>query len=143
MAPQGCPRRPGLPQVDVAAGRLPRPGLGAAAASTLLPPPPGRRAPPCVSLCHSTTDTRFLQRNRRDESTQCTRCLKQHAIHLRDVPIVQHPIIYVNAGLDIGYVPAGPDAFFRWSGQFGPQQLIFDFFSNIFFFFFFLITIHI
>ena len=29
------------------------------------------------------------------------------------------------AGLDIGYVPAGPDAFFRWSGQFGPQQLIF------------------
>ena len=28
-------------------------------------------------------------------------------------------------GLDIGYVPAGPDAFFRWSGQFGPQQLIF------------------
>ena len=30
-----------------------------------------------------------------------------------------------NAGLDIGYVPAVPDAFFRWSGQFGPQQLIF------------------
>ena len=29
------------------------------------------------------------------------------------------------AGLDIGYVPAGPDAFFTWSGQFGPQQLIF------------------
>ena len=28
-------------------------------------------------------------------------------------------------GLDIGYVPAGPDAFFKWSGQFGPQQLIF------------------
>ena len=28
-------------------------------------------------------------------------------------------------GLDIGYVPAGPDAFFRLSGQFGPQQLIF------------------
>ena len=24
----------------------------------------------------------------------------------------------------IGYVPAGPYAFFRWSGQFGPQQLI-------------------
>ena len=52
-----------------------------------------------------------------------------------------------HAGLDIGYVPAGPDAFFRWSGQFGPQQLIFywpagpvDFF---FFFFFFRITIHI
>ena len=32
---------------------------------------------------------------------------------------------YAYAGLDIGYVPAGPDAFFRWSGQFGPQQLIF------------------
>ena len=47
----------------------------------------------------------------------------------------------IDPGLDIGYVPAGPDAFFRWSGQFGPQQLIFywpggpvDFF---FFFFFF------
>ena len=25
-------------------------------------------------------------------------------------------------GLDIGYVPAVPDAFFRSSGQFGPQQ---------------------
>ena len=25
------------------------------------------------------------------------------------------------AGLDIGYVPAGPHAFFRSSGQFGPQ----------------------
>ena len=29
------------------------------------------------------------------------------------------------AGLDIGYVPAGPRAFFRQSGQFGPQQFIF------------------
>ena len=29
-----------------------------------------------------------------------------------------------NAGLDIGYVPAGPHAFFRSSGQFGPQQFI-------------------
>ena len=28
------------------------------------------------------------------------------------------------SGLDIGYVPAGPHAFFRSSGQFGPQQLI-------------------
>ena len=27
-------------------------------------------------------------------------------------------------GLDIGYVPAGPNAFFRSSGQFGPQQFI-------------------
>ena len=37
-----------------------------------------------------------------------------------------HPIDPMKyAGLDIGYVPAGPDAFFRWSGQFGPQQLIF------------------
>ena len=68
-----------------------------------------------------------------------------------------------NAGLDIGYVPAGPDAFFGWSGQFGPQQLIFyrpagpvDFFFFIFIiiiiiiflllffiFLFFRITIHI
>ena len=37
------------------------------------------------------------------------------------------------AGLDIGYVPAGPDAFFRWSGQFGPQQLIFCRFMQIVF----------
>ena len=29
------------------------------------------------------------------------------------------------AGLDIGYVPAGPRAFFWLSGQFGPQQFIF------------------
>ena len=29
------------------------------------------------------------------------------------------------AGLDIGYVPAGPHAFLRLSGQFGPLQLIF------------------
>ena len=48
------------------------------------------------------------------------------------------------AGLDIGYVPAGQDAFFRWSGQFGPQQLIFywpdgpvDFLFFIFFYFIF------
>ena len=27
-------------------------------------------------------------------------------------------------GLDIGYVPAGPHAFFRSSGQFGPQPFI-------------------
>ena len=58
------------------------------------------------------------------------------------------------AGLDIGYVPAGPDAFFRWSGQFGPQQLIFYwpagpvdllllFFIFYFFLFLFFITIHI
>ena len=29
------------------------------------------------------------------------------------------------SGLDIGYVPAGPRAFLRLSGQFGPQQFIF------------------
>ena len=64
-------------------------------------------------------------------------------------------------GLDIGYVPAGPDAFLRWSGQFGPQQLIFYwpagpvdlffyflffyyyFFLFFLFFYFFRITIHI
>ena len=28
------------------------------------------------------------------------------------------------SGLDIGYVPAGPHAFFRSSGPFGPQQFI-------------------
>ena len=28
-------------------------------------------------------------------------------------------------GFDIGYVPAGPRAFFRLSGQFGPRQFIF------------------
>ena len=44
------------------------------------------------------------------------------------------------AGLDIGYVPVGPHAFLRLSGQFGPLQLIFhwpegpvDFFLNFFF----------
>ena len=65
------------------------------------------------------------------------------------------------SGLDIGYVPAGPDAFLRWSGQFGPQQLIFywpagpvddDYYYYyyyifylffIFIFFIFRITIHI
>ena len=31
---------------------------------------------------------------------------------------------YYESGLDIGYVPAGLDAFFRWSGQSGPQQFI-------------------
>ena len=40
-------------------------------------------------------------------------------------------------GLDIGYVPAGPDAFFRWSGQFGPQQLIFYWPAGTVDFFFF------
>ena len=30
----------------------------------------------------------------------------------------------LHTGLDIGYVPAGPHAFFRSSGQFGPQQFI-------------------
>ena len=60
---------------------------------------------------------------------------------------VEINLIVLYSGLDIGYVPAGPDAFLRWSGQFGPQQLIFywpagsvDFF---FFFFSFRITIHI
>ena len=34
------------------------------------------------------------------------------------------PHKYRTSGLDIGYVPAGPHAFFRSSGQFGPQQFI-------------------
>ena len=29
------------------------------------------------------------------------------------------------AGLDIGYVPAGPHAFLRLSGQFGPPPVFF------------------
>ena len=35
------------------------------------------------------------------------------------------PVGCMLTGLDIGYVPAGPRAFFRQSGQFGPQQFIF------------------
>ena len=34
------------------------------------------------------------------------------------------------AGLDIGYVPAGPHAFLRLSGQFGPPQFIYFFFFS-------------
>ena len=34
-------------------------------------------------------------------------------------------VVLIVTGLDIGYVPAGPRAFFRLSGQFGPQQFIF------------------
>ena len=41
------------------------------------------------------------------------------------------------SGLDIGYVPAGPHAFLRLSGQFGPLQLIPV--ASGFFFFFFLV----
>ena len=47
------------------------------------------------------------------------------------------------AGLDIGYVPAGPHAFLRLSGQFGPPQFIYhwpdgpvDFFFKFFLMFF-------
>ena len=41
-------------------------------------------------------------------------------------------------GLDIGYVPAGPHAFLRLSGQFGPPQFIFHWPKGpVFFFFFF------
>ena len=39
-------------------------------------------------------------------------------------PQSSHHIHATLAGLDIGYVPAGPHAFFRSSGQFGPQQFI-------------------
>ena len=47
----------------------------------------------------------------------------------------------VNAGLDIGYVPAVPNAFLRLSGQFGPPQFIFHWPEGpvVFFFFFFLV----
>ena len=40
-----------------------------------------------------------------------------------------------DAGLDIGYVPAGPHAFLRLSGQFGPPQFIFHWPEHFFFFF--------
>ena len=52
-------------------------------------------------------------------------------------------ILHTWSGLDIGYVPAGPNAFFRSSGQFGPQQFILYWsegpvaFRFFFFFFFF------
>ena len=32
-------------------------------------------------------------------------------------PIIHYPTSYLHAGLDIGYVPAGPHAFFRSSGH--------------------------
>ena len=45
-----------------------------------------------------------------------------------------------STGLDIGYVPAGPHAFLRLSGQFGPLQLIFHWPEGpVDFFFFFLV----
>ena len=47
-------------------------------------------------------------------------------------------------GLDIGYVPAGPHAFLRLSGQFGPPQFTFHWPEGpvvfFFFFFFFLVV---
>ena len=42
-------------------------------------------------------------------------------------------------GLDIGYVPAVPNAFLRLSGQFGPPQFIFHWPKGPVFFFFFII----
>ena len=43
-----------------------------------------------------------------------------------------------DTGLDNGYVPAGPNAFLRLSGQFGPPQFIFHWPEGpVFFFFFF------
>ena len=48
--------------------------------------------------------------------------------------------IHGGTGLDIGYVPAGPHAFLRLSGQFGPLQLIFHWpLGPVDFFFFFLV----
>ena len=42
-----------------------------------------------------------------------------------DVEIISTDKMVINAGLDIGYVPAGPDAFFRSSGQFRPKTIHF------------------
>ena len=46
-----------------------------------------------------------------------------------------------DAGLDIGYVPAGSYAFLRLSGQFGPPQFIFHWAEGpvVFFLFFFIV----
>ena len=44
-----------------------------------------------------------------------------------------------HTGLDIGYVPAGPHAFLRLSGQFGPPQFIFHWPEGASVFFFFLV----
>ena len=43
------------------------------------------------------------------------------------------------AGLDIGYVPAGPHAFLRLSGQFRPPEFIFHWPKGPVFFNFFLV----
>ena len=47
-----------------------------------------------------------------------------------------HTCHEINPGLDIGYVPAGPHAFLRLSGQFGPPQFIFHWPEGPFFYFF-------
>ena len=48
---------------------------------------------------------------------------------LERLDILQFPTLALwavcGAGLDIGYVPAGPHAFLRLSGQFGQPQFIF------------------
>ena len=77
----------------------------------------------------------------------CRRChlarqsISRHGYRDSDCRLLQMywSLLDADSGLDIGYVPAGPDAFFRWPGQFGPQQLIFywpagpvDFFIFIF-----------
>ena len=53
----------------------------------------------------------------------CIQCISPCSIfHFR----YYHALVWLNnAGLDIGYVPAGSHAFLRLSGQFGPLQLIF------------------
>ena len=45
--------------------------------------------------------------------------------HQDAVPDWLNPLPLGITGLDIGNVPAGPHAFLRLSGQFGPLQLIF------------------
>ena len=60
----------------------------------------------------------------------------------RDMSVMSHMChVTQTSGLDIGYVPAGPHAFLRLSGQFGPPQFIFHWPEGpvdfIFFFFFF------
>ena len=78
------------------------------------------------TLVGSGTDTCYLvwlysRQTKVKNVFQLDVCLSHHC----SVFLLQLLHLLCSPGLDIGYVPAGPDAFFRWSGQFGPQQLIF------------------
>ena len=93
-----------------------------------------------VRLVNPWLNQHPLRQNRKTQSQNLSTCPSSC---LQFLPHFKNPnqTLRYYAGLDIGYVPAGPHAFLRLSGQFGPLQLIFhwpegpvDFF---FFFFFF------